>query len=180
MHAHHEKKLAFFLHPKAASRAIRIVLEDRGFVLEGDHHGDGDAEGYHKTCVVRNHFDTLLSWRCVHTKWREAPDNVVHLNFAKEWPFNDKFWFPKNGTLWPFIWIYEDIEILRYENLREELDDYLVRNGFDPLEDNEFRVVPVHQSPGKPEHWQDNWDEDARKYIERRYSKELKRLKYKF
>jgi len=208
MRVHFDKKLAFLFHPRTASRATADVLERRGFLRVGTHH-DGiinlgpiksqmdsqredikrflacDPSEFTYTCTVRNTFDAISTWFWAHVPAKSLDSDKVNLDYLKKWPFNMgtlMSYYPVEGQFWRFIWDeYPNMDILRYENLREELDFYLAKNDLEPLVESEFRVDISHATLNKPRgEMVLSWDEEAREYVEELYRNELDRLGYTF
>jgi len=203
MYVHFEKKLSFLMHPRTASRAIATVLEARGFISVGRHHdGPNNIEyrksfkqpdhdlivdkwnkssGFHYSCVVRNPFDTLLTWFYKTGEYKKVVlhgnkrEKITIFDFVKSWPI-DVTYFPVKGQLWKFIWDIPDIEILYYENLREDLNSYLIKNNFLGLTEDEFGVDKLHVTLNKPEDWYSQWSPEAIEYVHNLYCDEFKKL----
>jgi len=169
MYSHFEKKLAYLLHPKTASRATAVILKKRGFVPDGGYHSGDHHDGFKYYCTVRNHFDVLSSWFWL-GKYEESC--MITVDFIKVWSGG-------SSRLWNFVREFNP-EILKYENLRDDLNDFLVENGLEPLSDLELRVDPDHVTKDKPRIWEPYWTQEARDYVERVYAEELKDLDYVF
>lgn len=127
MYVHRKAKLCFLASPRTASRAVRNALTQPaiGFTQVGAHH-DGpdqghDMQGLTPFCVVRNHWDTTVSW------WYNARMHRKEPKPSMEWIAGH---YSKNrGYFWPgrmFLFrTVPGIILLRYENLQTELNTIL-------------------------------------------------------
>jgi len=162
---------------------MRDLLEARGFVQEAEHHTAGDVDGLQLACVVRNHFDCLSSWFYKGNFGRRTKSELVSLEFVESWPLTQKQWFPTNGTLWRFIWDHPNIQILRFENLMEDIEQYLAQHCLPPLTDEERVPNQRYKTRRKPQNedgYRSLWTQDAREYVEEHYEEEMNKLGYEF
>jgi hypothetical protein len=81
----------------------------------------GPYQGEHTFLVVRNVYDLMVSW------WLRSRTGMSLAEYRATY---DNKHFVEDGRL---FWLVEDgMEILRYENLQQELDAVLARLGIEP------------------------------------------------
>ena len=141
-----DRRVAFLLHPKTASRAIAKALKEHSdFVPVSDHHACWRPEVYPERMlikrgldpkvvyrwdeirleefvyvfVIRNPFDVLASWYEDITHGQHPLGPKWYRKFLRLHPRL----FPKNG-LWPYLVDHPPgpTVVLRYESLGEDLD----------------------------------------------------------
>lgn len=195
-----QRRVAFLLHPKTASRATSKALTERsGFVAVSDHHAcwrpelypdrklkdrDLEPENVHRfresnpaewayVYVIRNPFDTLASW---YEDMAHGPHPLGPKWYKKFIRHHPKI-FPKRG-LWPYL---HDPPpgptlVLRYERLEAELCDisWLFR----------FPVPATLETIGKTltraEDYREYYTPEGRAWVEENFAKDLEAGNYTF
>jgi hypothetical protein len=90
--------------------------------------------------TVRNHWDALTSWWYrMQGQSPEAVQRGATVNWMREWlrQHHNYCTLDKPGfknRLWWFLEIPERYKVFRYEQLQDNLDDFLTDHGFEPVE----------------------------------------------
>lgn len=120
---HREKRLAFICHPRTASHATAQALAGIGFERVGGHHDVVEEHlrpwAVSVACAVRNPLDVLASWW-----WHSELGTERGLGFA-EW-LTTRLPFYEGGM---FFGLPHADEVLEYERLESQLNDWLGRHG---------------------------------------------------
>lgn len=208
MYVHSEKKIYWTSPPRTASRAVSTVVKLRGFHVVFGHHGfpgyvskahldrfDRDPQSrkskkwrtgpptpeYRHGTVIRNHYDYITalyywSFARVDPIQRITKDYVegIHKNPAL------KTYLPLENRLWPFTDLPNTV-IVRFEHLRESLNEALLTLGLEELGENELKHVPHHKNKYKDENslWK-IWDEEAIEAVTQQYGPEMEKFGYTF
>lgn len=183
MYVHEEAKLCFLANPRAASRAIghEIAQQKIGFKQVGEHH-DGPEQGYDISeyttfCVVRNHWDTVVSW------WYNIRMHKQEFVPSLEWMAGH---FSKNrGYFWPGrlhqFTKFENVLCLRYENLDEEINTLFRKFGVPEVELVWFGESEERRDEnGERRHYSTYYDSHTRAFVNWCFLPEITRLGYGF
>lgn len=175
MYVHDEKKLCFLASPRTASRAWRDSLLHLGFRRVGAHHtgpSDGfDVSGYHTFCLVRNHWDTVLSWWF----YRHGPK-------YESAPSLD--WISRHATVNSYMSRkglfhhapYCDT-VLKFESIATAYRDF--------LQTFEFKEVPplLHTGRSLARHnrtYHQYFNPEVRRFVEWAWAEEIEKFGYQF
>lgn len=132
--------MCFLANPKTASLSMAHTLATLGFWHHGDQHCTPDGSGWSRWkeiddtwttfCVVRNHFDVMVSWYFHNTRTPALKYfGRSFEQFLYEWALNPE-WFRNNQMYWERNpWCNE---ILRYETLQIDFNNFLISCGLPP------------------------------------------------
>ena len=176
MYVHDEKKLCFLASPRTGSRSWRNSLTRLGFRRVGAHHTgptDGfDTSDYFTFCVVRNHWDAILSWWF----YRHGPkyERTPSLDWlARHVSVNS---YMKAGELWhhaPFC-----DQIIKFSNMNQRYDDLMTEHfgegNYPPL-GHQGRSLARHSRP----YWE-YYNPETRNFIGWAWRDEIKRLGFEY
>jgi hypothetical protein len=135
VYLHKATGLLFLGHPRTASRAVRDALYSIDFEDLGSHH-DGPEQGYDLSpyttfCVVRNHWDAMVSW------WYNARMERKEVKPSLKWLAihisKNQYYFRPGRMFW-FLEQVPDIIVLRYESLAADLNALLTVHGLPKVE----------------------------------------------
>lgn len=177
---HKEKKLIFLAHPRTGSMAIKGALTEIGFERISGHHTGitvKERKGIYKDftvfCVIRNHFDAILTWMLINKLHRDSKQKYFNLeevialiNGMEKYTMSSKYL--EERTLWFHTEVAE--EIIYYENLEIELRHILDLHNLilpTPFE----KVNVTKQKEGLA--WEDAFSYAAVKYIENFFEYEI-------
>lgn len=176
MYVHDEKRLCFLASPRTGSRSWRDALMKVGFRRVGAHHTgprDGfDTSGYETFCVVRNHWDAVLSWWFYRygPKYEPTPSldwMARHLSVNSHTPT-------------PRLWYHAEYcdHVIRFETMDEEYKD-LMSMAFD------FDEYPplLHVGRSLDRHnrrYQDFYRHECNQFVEWVWRDEIKYFGYRF
>lgn len=173
MYVHKFLPLAYLAHPRTASRATKEALGQRGFILQGPHHGgppNHGLNGRRAFCVVRNHWDAIASWYYNFENGSGAP---MTANWIRTWTAQNATYFSP-GRMWWFTYLHPEPIILRYESLQESLDALLGEYGIKPI-----RLPVVGASSGrKGRHYRELHTEQTSAAVRSLWGDEIDRLGY--
>jgi hypothetical protein len=186
----------FCSHAATASRWLEPILQRREFERLGSRHEgprnlttlappwvagqwwDADPGDFDYWYVVRNHGDAVFSWwwanRHDHKESLASPKFVA--NFFRKYPRL----FTSSRRLWRFVWDLPGGNVMRFENLYQDVGWMLKTYDLPPLEPHEKGVDPGHRTQGKPrDHWSKHFTEDALGTLDHNYRTEATRLGYR-
>ena len=180
MYFHGGAKVIYLAHPRTASMATADALLEIGFKLLHEHHGRLNSlpivndlgtmrEEWKVFTVVRNHFDAAVSWIFRRTQGRRAMNRDL-FEWALTPPVNR--WVAER-TMWERHSSCVD-EVLRYENLQEELNRVLSCAGL-PAVTLRRRNAGVGR---EGRHYSEFIGSDTRQYLEKRFGEEMRRFQY--
>lgn len=177
------KKFPFYDHISALE--LKLIFEEN----------DWDWESYRKFCVVRNPFDRVVS--LYHHKLKNIknwdPRMSIFFNLARKFKYMSmlNFNFDKyisildpqkrlTTSLQNFICDKEGTplvrDILKYESLNGELNEYLQKLGIDASN----HILPVLNITDEREHYRKYYNEKTKERVEKLYKYEIERFGYKF
>lgn len=197
-----ELGIAFGAEPKTGSRAVRDQLFQRNFIKIGGHHDSpsdivskkrGDVGNneiwyggkYEYFSTVRNPFDLIHSWLApsIHRgRYKSIGISEIEHNFRNK---KNKIHFPFKNTFFKHLQVVprtrNGTDVLRYENLKEDLDRLFQEYGLDPIYN--WKINPKYVTTYKPrgnKRWRDFWEPEAVEWFIGIYGEELERLGYNF
>lgn len=183
MFYHPEKRLIFLAHPRGGSRTIRETFKLVGFEEVGAHHEPPNPRIFqmdllpHCTLVTntRNHYDAWTSW--FFAAMGQADDALSQWTpeWCADWIEGNPHGF-KLPRMWRFLGDFPGIEIIRFENLREEVFSFLDRFELKPPRffhegKNQFR---------EGRRYQDVMPEEVRRFISYTFKDEIEELGYSY
>jgi hypothetical protein len=196
MFLHEELKIAFLAEPKHGTEATRDELYKRGFIRVGDHHDNPDDLGARRLVdigngriwvgmwneirffsTVRHPGEVVLSWA-----WRgldKGRYKVIDIPCIQDILWNrNRAHFPQTNRFWRHAWISPRLTTLRYETLREDLDELFKTFGLDPLP--KFPINPKYMTKGKPrDGWYNYWTDEAIEWFNNQFETDLQRFNYR-
>lgn len=128
MYVNYSKKLAFICHPRTASVAISHLLRERGWEDIAGHHNVVPEickqPNWTIACVLRNVFDILVSWYFWHRHFEGTFQEFL-------------FWFKDNPNLYTTFGLFYGLpysnHILRFENLQDDFNEFLIKVNLEPI-----------------------------------------------
>lgn len=121
----------------------------------------GPYRGEHTFLVVRNVYDLMVSW------WLRSRTGMPFVEYITTY---DNKHFVEDGRL---FWLVEDdMEILRYESLQQELDAVLARLGIDP------RPLPFLNATRDKRPWRSYFGRSEVRATNDRFGDEMARYGY--
>ena len=137
-------------------------------------------KNYKKFTIIRNPWARAVSWYKdvmrfePHRKGLGIPNNISFKNFLLT--YGNKFGALRPQTYWLIDWegnINIDL-ICKLENLNQDWSKICNFLSIKNLE-----LPHINQAPNKYE-WKNYYDNEAKKYIEKKYSYEIKKFEYEF
>ncbi len=181
MYFHREARLIYLAHPRTASIATADALQKIGFEMMHEHHGrlrclpiadePNLRTNWYAFTVVRNHFDTAVSWVFRRTHGRREITKEVYEQMLTS-PGNR--WVELH-TMWHLHSNDADF-IIRYENLEEELN-CILQSAHLPKVELKKKNVSVGRD-GR--HYSEFYNSQTRDYIENRFGNEIRRFGYEY
>ena len=182
-----KEKLIFIHIPKNAGTSIENLF---GGDNTGFHHDDINVikekfpekyNTYRKFTVIRNPYDRMVSWYFYYN----IPNLINHLSKFKDHNFdinllNFTNWV-KNPTVYniSFIddpkylkpqneWIDETVEIIKFENLNEELNNFFNK-----------KINLPNNNKSKHKHYLEYYNKDTLDFIYNKYKEDFEKYNYK-
>ena len=175
MYVHDEKSLCFLASPRTASRSWRDAVLKMGFRRVGAHHTgprDGfDVSEYHTFCLVRNHWDAVLSWWFYRhgPRYEAAPSldwAARHLSVNSHTPA---------GYLWYHAMYCQTI--IKFEEMETAYIEFFHSHGFE-------EVPPLlHTGRSLARHnraYQDYYNPEVRQFVGWVWAYEIENYNYSF
>lgn len=162
--------LAYLAAPRTASKATARALMGIGFERVGEHHNIDafDPVAMSAITTVRNHYDTIASF------WEL---DSTHIRFDRWLPtFLEGSPYITRTDGGPRLFGYAalaGVRILRYENLLEDLNDFLVEYGVE-------KVTLSQVGKKKPKPYQLYYNSRTSVMVSQYFSTELKEFDYKY
>ena len=137
-------------------------------------------ENYKKITIIRNPWARAVSWYkdvMRHENHRKGHGITNDISFKKFLlSYGNKSWALRPQTYWLIDWegnIYIDL-ICKLENLNKDWPKIC-----DFLSINNLELPHINQSPDNYE-WKNYYDNETKKYVEKKYSFEIKKFEYEF
>jgi hypothetical protein len=173
MYVHDDARLVYLANPRTGSTSTAKALQDIGFRLEGTHHSGGKVpSGYRTFGVVRNHWDTCVSWVYAvpivqYHLLKVNQESIEHVLDKLDNPYVTE----------NIMWGLHNLDItLRYEDLPWALNDVLEVWGLPAVKLPRENVSEAR----KCSHYRTFYDHETREYVNNRFKDEIERLGYKF
>ena len=170
---------AVFIHiPKNAGTSVRTLFENSSFRIQPNKHADiHDIKKifpavyslYRKFTIIRNPYDKMVSWYFYLKRNLGEQHNVIEFNKwiqdpSKFWHANDPISYLKPQCKW----IDNTVEIIRFENLNEELNNFF----------GEDIDLPI-TNKSNHNHYSTYYNKNSIDIIYDRYKEDFKRYNYK-
>ena len=168
-----------FIHiPKNAGTSIETYFANGSVRIQPDKHADiheiktkfkNSYNNYKKFTIIRNPYDKMVSWYFYLKKNLGENYNVIEFN---EWIKDpSKFWHADDpvGYLKPqFEWIDDTVEIIKFENINKELNNFF----------GEIISLPISNKSNR-NHYLEYYNKESLNIIYNRYKKDFKKFNYK-
>ena len=168
-----------FIHiPKNAGTSIETYFANGSVRIQPSKHADiyeikrkfkNSYKKYKKFTVIRNPYDKMVSWYFYLKKNLGENYNVIEFN---EWIKDpSKFWHADDpvGYLKPqFEWIDDTVEIIKFENINKELNNFF----------GEIISLPISNKSNR-NHYLEYYNKESLNIIYNRYKKDFKKFNYK-
>ena len=168
-----------FVHiPKNAGTSIEEYFGNSSFVIQPNKHDSiydvkkrfpNSYSNYRKFTIIRNPYDKMVSWYS-YLK-RNLGENYDVIDFNK-WIKNPlKFWHIDDpiGYLKPqHEWVDDTVEIIKFENINKELNDFFGEDIDLPITNNSNR-----------DHYLEYYNQESLDTIHERYKEDFEKFNYK-
>jgi hypothetical protein len=171
-----QHKVIFIHIPKNAGTSIEEYFGNESFRIQPDKHADiheiktkfkNSYNNYRKFTIIRNPYDKMVSWYFYLKKNLGSYDIIEFNEWIKD-PF--KFWHANDpiSFLKPQCdWIDNTVEIIKFENLNKELNNFF----------NKDIQLPI-TNKSNHKYYADYYNEDSANIIYNRYIKDFKQFNY--
>tara|TARA_R100000995_G_scaffold75309_1_gene44617 strand:+ start:49 stop:588 length:540 start_codon:yes stop_codon:yes gene_type:complete len=173
-----EHKVVFIHIPKSAGTSIESFFGNSSFVIQpGKHDNVHDIKrrfpnaykNYRKFAIIRNPYDKMVSWYFYLKRNLGEELNTVSFN---EWLIDPlKLWHvddPISFLDLQCTWIDETVEIIKYENLKKEINDFFGKN---------INLPVLNKS--NHEHYSRYYDKKSSDFVYEKYKEDFKKFNYK-
>ena len=170
---------AIFIHiPKNAGTSIEEYFGNESFRIQPNKHDDIHqikrkfpelCKIYRKFTIIRNPYDKMVSWY-FYLK-RNLGENYKIIEFNKWIEDPSKFWHADDpiSYLKPQCeWINNTVEIIKFENLNKELNNFF----------NETIDLPVTNKSNR-NHYLEYYNKESLDIIYNKYKKDFEKFNYK-
>ena len=173
-----EHKAVFIHIPKSAGTSIESFFGNSSFVVQPGRHDNVHEirkrfpevyETYRKFAIIRNPYDKMVSWYFYLKRNLGEGLNTISFNEwlnspLKLWHANDPISFldPQH------TWIDKTVEVIKYENLNKEINDFF---------NKEINLPVLNKS--KHKHYTEYYDKQSSRIIHDRYKEDFKKFNYK-
>ena len=168
-----------FIHiPKNAGTSIETYFANGSVRIQPSKHADiykikrkfkNSYNNYRKFTIKRKPYDKMVSWYFYLKKNLGENYNVIEFN---EWIKDpSKFWHADDpvGYLKPqFEWIDDTVEIIKFENINKELNNFF----------GEIISLPISNKSNR-NHYLEYYNKESLNIIYNRYKKDFKKFNYK-
>ena len=170
---------AIFIHiPKNAGTSIEeyFMLRRTQLAIQHGRHDTikqikskypGIYDSYKKFAVVRNPYDRMVSWYSFlkgNSSKEVVPFNEWIKDHSKLWHIDD----PKYFVGPQYVWINETVSILKYENLKEDLNNFF---------NKEIDLPIINKSKRKD--YLSYYNEESLDIVYNKHKEDFKRFNYK-
>ena len=170
---------AIFIHiPKNAGTSIETYFANRSVRIQPIKHADihevkrkfkNSYNNYRKFTIIRNPYDKMVSWY-FYLK-RNLGENYKVIEFNEWIKDPSKFWHANDPISYlkpQHEWVDETVEILKFENLNKELNEFFKE---------EINLPIINKSNHK--HYLDYYNEESSNIIYNRYKEDFEKYGYK-
>ena len=171
-------KVIFIHIPKNAGTSIETYFANDSFRIQPTKHADiheikrkfkNSYNNYKKFTIIRNPYDKMVSWYFYLKRNLGENYNVIEFN---EWiKDTSKFWHVNDPVSYlkpQFEWIDNTVEIIKFENINEELNNFF----------GEKINLPITNKSNR-NHYLEYYNENSLDIIYNRYKKDFKKYNYK-
>ena len=170
---------AIFIHiPKNAGTSIETLFSNRSFQIQPHKHDDIHQikykflelyKIYRKFTIIRNPYDKMISWYFYLKRNLNENHNIIDFN---EWIKDpSKFWHaddPIDYLRPQHEWIDDTVEIIKFENINEELNDFFGKEIDLPITNN-----------SNHDHYLEYYNQESLDTIYERYKEDFEKFNYK-
>ena len=174
-----DKYKTIFVHiPKNAGTAIEEYFGNSSFIIQpGKHDSIHEIKkrflnvynSYRKFTIIRNPYDKMVSWYFYLKRNLGENYNIIDFN---EWIKDpSKFWHTDDpiSYLKPQCeWIDNTVEIIKFENINKELDDFFGK---------EIKLLRTNNS--NHDHYLEYYNQKSLDIIYERYKEDFEKFNYK-
>ena len=168
-----------FIHiPKSAGTSIEEYFGNKSVRIQPNKHADiyevkwkfrNSYNNYRKFAIIRNPYDKMVSWYFYLRGILGEHHEVLEFN---EWVKNPlKFWHADDPASYlkpQHEWIDDTVEIIKFENLNKELNNFF---------DKKIKLPIINKS--KHNHYSKYYNRTSLDIIYDRYEKDFKKYNYK-
>ena len=173
-----DKYRTIFIHiPKNAGTSIEEYFGNESIRIQPEKHADiyeikrkfkNSYNNYRKFTIIRNPYDKMVSWY-FYLKRNLGDYNVIKFNDwikdpSKFWHANDPISFLKPQ----YKWIDNTVDIIKFENLNEELNKFF---------NKQINLPIINKS--NHEHYLEYYNEESLNIIYNKYKEDFKKFNYK-
>ena len=171
-----EHKTIFIHIPKNAGTSIEEYFGNESFRIQPSKHADiheiktkfkNSYNNYRKFTIIRNPYDKMVSWYFYLKKNLGSYDIIEFNEWIKDpskfWHANDPISFLKPQC----NWIDNTVEIIKFENLNKELNNFF----------NKDIQLPI-TNKSNHKYYEDYYNKDSANIIYNRYIKDFKQFNY--
>ena len=173
-----EHKTIFIHIPKSAGTSIESFFGNRSFKIQPGKHDNIHAikkrfpnayKTHRKFAIIRNPYDKMVSWYFYLKRNLNKDLNIVDF---EEWLKDpSKLWHADDPISFlnpQHTWIDETVEIIKYENLKKEINDFFGKDINLPI---------LNKSNHK--HYSEYYNSKSSDIIYNRYKDDFKKFNYK-
>jgi len=174
-----EEHKTIFIHiPKNAGTAIETLFCNSSFKIQPDKHANihevkrkfpNIYDSYSKFTIIRNPYDKMVSWY-FYLK-RNLGENHEVLKFNEWIKDPSQFWHADDPIHFldpQYTWIDDTVEIIKFENLNKELNEFFGKNIDLPI---------INKS--NHDHYSTYYNRESLDVIYDRYKEDFKKYNYK-
>ena len=173
-----DKYRTIFIHiPKNAGTSIEEYFGNESIRIQPEKHADiyeikrkfkNSYNNYRKFTIIRNPYDKMVSWY-FYLKRNLGDYNVIKFNDwikdpSKFWHANDPISFLKPQ----YKWIDNTVDIIKFENLNEELNKFF---------NKQINLPIINKS--NHEHYLEYYNEESLNIIYNKYKEDFEKFNYK-
>ena len=173
-----DKYKTIFIHiPKNAGTSIEEYFGNESVRIQPEKHADiyeikrkfkNSYNNYRKFTIIRTPYDKMISWY-FYLKRNLGDYNIVEINDWIKDP--SKFWHADDpvGYLKPqFEWIDDTVEIIKFENINKELNNFF----------GKIISLPISNKSNR-NHYLEYYNEQSLSIIYNKYKEDFKQFNYK-
>ena len=174
-----DKYKTIFVHiPKNAGTSIETLFMNNSFRVQPNKHADiyeikrkfkNSYNSYRKFTIIRNPYDKMVSWYFYLKKNLKENYNIIDFN---EWIKDPlKFWHANDPTSYlksQYKWIDNTVEIIKFENLNEEINEFFGKEIDLPI-----------TNKSNHDHYLEYYNKESLDIIYDRYKEDFEKFNYK-